>query len=97
MGKVLQAIQARAADSPAAANLVRDQTAFAGQRDDACRDYLKESLHGFCALRLTEARTALLEARLDEILAEGGAKAKGDKGKKTKPKQKPAADAAGTQ
>ena len=63
MGKVFQAIQARAADSPAAANLVRDQTAFAGQRDDACRDYLKESLHGFCALRLTEARTALLEAR----------------------------------
>jgi hypothetical protein len=97
MGKVLQAIQARAADSPEAANLVRDQTAFAGQRDDACRDYVKESLHGFCALRLTEARTALLETRLDEILAEGSAKAKSDKGKKTKTKQKPAADAAGTQ
>ncbi len=97
MGKVLQAIQARAADSPEAANLVRDQTAFAGQRDDACRDYVKESLHGFCALRLTEARTALLKTRLDEILAEGSAKAKSDKGKKTKPKTKPAADAAGTQ
>ena len=67
MAKLLQAIQARAADSPAAANLVRDQTAFAGQRDDACRDYVKESLIGFCALRLTEARTALLETRLDEL------------------------------
>jgi hypothetical protein len=92
MAKVLQAIQARAADSPEAANLVRDQTAFAGQRDDACRDYVKESLLGYCAWRLTQARTALLERRLDELRA-----AKSDKGKKTKPKQKPAADAAGTQ
>ncbi len=97
MGKVLQAIQARAADSPEAANLVRDQTAFAGQRDDACRDYVEESLLGFCALRLTEARTALLETRLDELHAAGAAKAASDKGKKTKPKTKPAADAAGTQ
>ena len=92
MAKVLQAIQARAADSPEAANLVRDQTAFAGQRDDACRDYVKESLLGYCAWRLTQARTALLETRLDELRA-----AKIDKGKKTKPKQKPSADAAGTQ
>jgi uncharacterized protein YecT (DUF1311 family) len=97
MAKVLQAIQNRAGDSPAAANLVRDQTAFAGQRDDACRDYVKESLLGYCALRLTEARTALLETRLDEIRGAGAAKAATDKGKKTKPKQKPAADAAGTQ
>jgi uncharacterized protein YecT (DUF1311 family) len=97
MGKVLQAIQARAADSPEAANLVRDQTAFAGQRDDACRDYVKESLLGFCALRLTEARTALLETRLDELHAARTAKAASDKAKKTKTKTKPAADAAGTQ
>src|SRR5208282_4418118 len=90
MAKVLQAIQARAADSPVAANLVRDQTAFAGQRDDACREYVKESLLGYCALRLTEARTALLETRLDELRAAGAAKAANDKGKKTKPKQKPA-------
>jgi hypothetical protein len=97
MAKVLQSIQARAADSPSAANLVRDQTAFTGQRDDACRDYVKESLLGYCALRLTEARTALLETRLDEIRGGGAAKIATDKGKKTKPKQKPAADAAGTQ
>jgi len=41
-------------------------------------------------LRLTEARTALLETRLDEFRAAGAAKAANDKGKKTKPKQKPA-------
>jgi hypothetical protein len=86
MGKVLQAIQALAKDSPAAATFVQDQTAFASQRDETCRDYLKESVHGFCALQLTEARTVLLETRLDEIRAEVGAKAKSDKAKKTKPK-----------
>jgi hypothetical protein len=86
MGKVLHAIAALARNRPEAASLVRDQTAFASERDDACKDYLKESVHGFCALRLTEARTALLRARLDEILAEGDAKAKNDDGKKTKPK-----------
>jgi hypothetical protein len=82
-GKVLKAIDALAGARPQAANLVRDQSTFAGQRDDACKDYLKESAHGFCALRLTEARTAFLQARIDEIVAEG-AKAKNDKGKKTK-------------
>jgi hypothetical protein len=86
MGKVLQAIQALAKDSPAAATFVQDQTAFASQRDETCRDYLKESVHGFCALQLTEARTVLLETRLDEIRAEVGAKAKSDKAKKTRPK-----------
>jgi hypothetical protein len=85
MGKVLQGIQALAQDSPAAANLMQDQTAFAGQRDETCRDYLKESVHGFCALQLTEARTALLETRLAEFRVQG-AKAKSDKAKKTKPK-----------
>ena len=83
MGKALQGIQALAQDSPAAANLMQDQTGFAGQRDETCRDYLKESVHGFCALQLTEARTALLETRLAEFRARG-AKARSDKAKKTK-------------
>jgi hypothetical protein len=86
MGKALHAIEALAEDSPQAASLVKEQTAFAGQRDEACRDYLKESVHGLCALHLTEARTALLETRLDEFRAEG-AKAQSDKGKKTKPRK----------
>ena len=86
MGKALHAIEALAEDSPQAASLVKEQTAFAGQRDEACRDYLKESVHGLCALHLTEARTALLETRLDELRAEG-ANAQSDKGKKTKPRK----------
>ena len=60
MGKILHTIEDRAGDSTQAADLVRDQNAFAGQRDELCRDYAKESVHGYCALRVTEARVALL-------------------------------------
>ncbi len=70
MGEVVHAIESRAENSPEAANLMRDQNAFAGQRDDACRDYVKESVYGYCATRLTEARTALLQARLDALAPE---------------------------
>ena len=61
MAKAVRAVQDRSANSPEAADLMRDQNGFAGQRDDLCRDYAKESVHGYCALRVTEARTALLE------------------------------------
>jgi hypothetical protein len=88
MAKVLRALEDRAKNSPQAANVVRDQGAFAGERDEACRGYPKEAVHGYCALRLTEARTALLQARLDELLrAEDGAKAESEKSKKAKPKK----------
>ena len=87
MAKAVRAIQDRSADSPDAADLMRDQNGFAGQRDDACRDYVKESVHGYCALRLTEARAALLETRLDEFTAASAAKAASEKPAKTKAKK----------
>jgi hypothetical protein len=87
MAKVLHAIEDRAADTPEAADLVRDQNGFAGQRDDICRDYDKESVHGFCALRVTQARTALLEARLNEFVAAAAGKAASEKPSKSKPKK----------
>jgi hypothetical protein len=86
MAKLVRAIDDRAKDSPDAADLVRDQNGFAGQRDEICRDYAKESVHGYCALRLTEARNALLETRLNEFIA-AAAKAASDKASKTKPKK----------
>jgi len=87
MAKAVHAIGERAQDNPDAADLMRDQNGFAGQRDDICRDYAKESAHGYCALRLTEARTALLETRLNEFVAASAAKAASDKPGKTKPKK----------
>jgi hypothetical protein len=87
MAKTVRAIESRAADSPEAADLIRDQNGFAGQRDEMCRDYAKESTHGYCALRFTEARTALLETRLNEFTAAAAGKAANEKPGKTKAKK----------
>jgi hypothetical protein len=87
MGKTLHAIEDRAENSPQAADLVRDQNSFAGQRDELCRDYAQESVHGYCGLRVTEARAALLQARLDELASATVPKAASEKGKKTKSKK----------
>ncbi len=98
MAKAVHAIEERAQDNPDAASLLRDQSVFPGQRQDACRDYLKESAHGYCAASLTEARAALLEAKLAALsprAAKAGAAAKANKKKLAK--SKPKADAAVTQ
>jgi hypothetical protein len=87
MAKAVRAVQDRAADSPEAAELLRDQNGFAGQRDDICRDYAKESVHGYCALRVTQARTALLETRLSGFAAAAAGKAASEKPGKAKPKK----------
>ncbi len=87
MGKILHTIEDRAADSTQAADIVRDQNGFAGRRDELCRDYAKESVHGYCALRVTEARVALLQTRLDELGAATAPKAASAKGKKGKSKK----------
>jgi hypothetical protein len=86
MGKILHIIEDHAADSTQAADVVRDQSGFAGQREELCRDYVKESVHGYCALRITEARAALLQTRLDELGATTS-KAASAKGKKAKSKK----------
>jgi hypothetical protein len=87
MGRILHIIEDRAEDSPRAADVVRDQKAFAGQREELCRDYVKESVHGYCALRVTEARAALLQTRLDELGQATASKAASAKGKKPKSKK----------
>ena len=84
MGKLVRTIEDRAEDNKQAADLVRDQNGFAAQRDELCRDYAKESLHGYCALRVTEARTALLQTRLDELSPATASKTTSEKSKKAK-------------
>ncbi len=87
MGKILHLIEDRAGDSTQAADLVRDQNGFAAQRDELCRDYAKESVHGYCGLRVTQARVALLQTRLNELGPATGSKAASGKGKKAKSKK----------
>ncbi len=61
----LKTLEGRSKGEPVAA-LTREQNEFPGQRDDICRDYAREALHGFCAARLTQARAALLRKRVDD-------------------------------
>jgi len=44
----------------AAAELDKEQSDFNAMRDETCRDYQGEAVHGFCDARLTGARAALL-------------------------------------
>lgn len=44
--------------------VVTEQAAFSSEREMACRSYARESAHGFCNARFTEARAAQLAARL---------------------------------
>lgn len=52
------------ADKAATQAAVREQAEFSSQRAQTCRDYDREEKHGFCALRVTEARDFRLQSRL---------------------------------
>ncbi len=91
MGKAVHAIEERTKDNRDAANLLADQNGFAGERDDACRSYVKESALGYCAASLTEARAALLQARLAALQPEAASKP-GKSAAETKKKKKPITD-----
>src|SRR5208282_1401901 len=65
--RALHTLEEHAKDNADAASLLRNQSAFPGERNDACRDYVKESAYGYCAASLTEARAALLDARLEAL------------------------------
>ncbi len=91
MARAAHAIDERAKDNPDAASLLHDQSAFAGERDEACKDYLDESAHGFCAASLTEARAALLDARLAALASPAAQGINSEKSEKKKEEPKPAA------
>jgi hypothetical protein len=62
-----RALDARLKDRAKADDLAREQNRFFSDRAEMCRDYSHENMHNFCAIRLTEARAALLKARTDEL------------------------------
>jgi hypothetical protein len=67
MSAIYQALTSRLNDQSKADTLTDDQSRFLSDRDETCRGYSHEDEHGFCALRLTEARATLLKARLDDL------------------------------
>jgi hypothetical protein len=44
--------------------IVAEQAAFSSEREQVCRSYSREGVHGFCNARFTEARAVTLASRL---------------------------------
>ena len=49
-------------DKEAIKKIAGEQAGFSSAREMTCRTYLKEDVHGYCALRLTQARALALQA-----------------------------------
>ncbi len=56
-------------DKASIKKIASEQAGFSSQREMTCRNYLREDAHGFCALRITQARALALQA---EFEAKGG-------------------------
>ncbi len=70
----LRALQARLKGSPEADDLAHEQNDFATRREDVCRNYVDEALHGYCASRMAQARAAQLKARIEALARHSTAK-----------------------
>jgi hypothetical protein len=51
-------------DKAAVKTIAGEQAGFSAEREVTCRNYAREDAHGFCALRLTQARALALQAQL---------------------------------
>ncbi|MGO9672821.1 MAG: hypothetical protein ACLPSF_01390 [Methylocella sp.] len=52
-------------DKAAVKAIAGEQAGFSSEREVICRNYASEDVHGFCALRLTQARAFALQAKLE--------------------------------
>ena len=53
-------------DRAAVKAIAGEQAGFSSAREMACRDYAKESVHGFCSTQMTEARVLALVAKFGD-------------------------------
>jgi hypothetical protein len=53
-------------DKEAIKQIASEQAGFSSAREVLCRNYLREDVHGFCALRITEARALALQAAFQD-------------------------------
>ncbi len=53
-------------DTDAIKRIASEQAGFSSEREVICRNYLREDVHGFCALRITQARALALQAALED-------------------------------
>jgi hypothetical protein len=76
-------------DQNAIKKMAGEQAGFSSEREVICRNYLGEEVHGFCALRFTQARVLALQAAVEDrtTLKTGPAKTTA---RKAAARQKPA-------
>lgn len=68
-------------EKPKIKEIAADQAGFSARREEACRDYVRESQHGYCASRITQARAVALAAQMGAVET--------DTGEAEKPKPRP--------
>ena len=83
MREAFRMLLERAAGKPAVKAASRDQAGFSSLRSEICRDYVREDVHGFCSLMLTQARTLELKA---DLVQPAAAEAEGEPKKKRRRK-----------
>ncbi|WP_139223535.1 hypothetical protein [Methylocapsa palsarum] len=76
-------------DKAAIKQIAADQAGFSSEREVACHNYRKEEVHGFCALRLTEARALALQAEFEARPKDAKGANQRKAPNKTKPKPSP--------
>jgi hypothetical protein len=68
--RLLKTLAARLKGKPEADDVERDEADLVTRGQEICRDYDKESDHGFCASRMAQMRAAWLKARVDKLTHE---------------------------
>jgi hypothetical protein len=63
----LRTLQTRFKGRPEADDAAQEERDFPAQRDDVCRDYEKEAVHGYCAAQMAQAHAARVKARIDAL------------------------------
>ena len=53
-------------DKEAIKQIASEQAGFSSEREVICRTYLREDMHGLCALRITQARALALQAAFED-------------------------------
>ena len=58
-------------DKEAIKQIASEQAGFSSEREVICRNYLREDIHGFCALRITQARALALQSAFEDRVRAG--------------------------
>ena len=66
LGKFHALLTSAGKNREAIKQIASEQAGFSSEREVICRNYLGEDIHGFCALRITQARALALQAALQD-------------------------------